>query len=369
MMKAVAAALVLIAGAAVVLWFGNTLNSWVLGGLIGGLAAILLSIPISLTLFSYLSRRHDEELRAEAELAEDEYAQVYEYEDAPARVVRGSYAAEGYALEAGSEELYYEEEEYYQPRALPPRQVPRSLPAPQRTFEQSHTMNRLPAVRQNARSPLPRPTQKKVARGKDASGRRTTRHINTPGYEPGSVLRSQKSAALRAARLEKARQDDVEIMPTYTSKRMPTVRPDPTGQHDQMLRPRRTHQLSPQDLQSPLPTQRSRRSVDSTPPDELSPFNERDVYRRGDPETENLAQDLYPHTGSLRRPTGQIARNPQLSDFQAESPSGSIRRPLQRRAPYMYEDDPLREELSQQLRPPIVRRSSRLESQRFDEEE
>jgi len=191
-----------------------------------------------------------------------------------------------------------------------------------------------------------------------------------PGYEPGSVLRSQKSAALRAARLEKARQDDdVEVMPTYTSKRMPTVRPDPTEQHDQMPRPRYTHQLSQRDLQSPLPTQRSRRFVDSSPPDELSPFDEGGVYRRGDPETENLAQNLYPYTGSFRRPTGQIARNPQISDHQAESPSGSIKRPLQRRAPYMYEDDPLREELSQQLRPPIVRRSSRLEPQHFDEEE
>src|SRR5450755_3147755 len=103
MMKVVAAALVFIAGAAVVLWFGNTLNSWVLGGLIGGLAAILLTIPISLTLFSYLSRRHDEQLRAEAELQQDEYSQVYE--DVPARVVRRTYAAEGYALKAGPEEF------------------------------------------------------------------------------------------------------------------------------------------------------------------------------------------------------------------------------------------------------------------------
>ena len=61
-MKAAAMALVLIVGAAVVLWFGNTLNSWVLGGLMGGLAALLLSIPISLTLFSFLSRRHGERL-------------------------------------------------------------------------------------------------------------------------------------------------------------------------------------------------------------------------------------------------------------------------------------------------------------------
>ena len=90
-MKVVAAALVLVVGAAVVLWFGNTLNSWVLGGLIGGLAAILLSIPISLVLFSYLSRRRDEQLRAD--LREDEYPEVYEYEDAPVRVVHRTYAA------------------------------------------------------------------------------------------------------------------------------------------------------------------------------------------------------------------------------------------------------------------------------------
>src|SRR5579875_661748 len=64
-MRAAAVAFVLVAGAAVVLWFGNTLNSWVLGGLIGGLAALLLSIPISLSLFSFLSRRHDEYFRAE----------------------------------------------------------------------------------------------------------------------------------------------------------------------------------------------------------------------------------------------------------------------------------------------------------------
>lgn len=57
--KTVAMALVLIIGAAVVLWYGNTLNSWVVGGLIGGFAALLLSIPISLVLFSYFSRHYD----------------------------------------------------------------------------------------------------------------------------------------------------------------------------------------------------------------------------------------------------------------------------------------------------------------------
>src|SRR5579859_2526994 len=82
-MRAAAVALVLIIGAAVVLWYGNTLNSWVLGGLIGGLAALLLSIPISLVLFSFFSRRHDEQLRAEVQ-GEMSLAQIHEYFEAPA---------------------------------------------------------------------------------------------------------------------------------------------------------------------------------------------------------------------------------------------------------------------------------------------
>src|SRR3979411_1400029 len=103
-MRVAAVALVVIVGAAVVLWFGNSLNSLVLGGLIGGLAALLLSIPISLTLFSYLSRRHDEQLRAEAELAETELSEIYEeYAEIPARTMRGTYDIEGYAPQEGTE--------------------------------------------------------------------------------------------------------------------------------------------------------------------------------------------------------------------------------------------------------------------------
>src|SRR5579884_299856 len=113
-MKAVAAALVLIAGAAVVLWYGNTLNSWVLGGLIGGLAALLLSIPISLTLFAYLSRRHDERLKAEAQASQ---VQVYEYPTASSRMARRTYEVQGYALphdqSLSDEEIY---EAYYRQR-------------------------------------------------------------------------------------------------------------------------------------------------------------------------------------------------------------------------------------------------------------
>src|SRR5579883_2939059 len=68
-MRLALVALVLVVGAGVVLWFGNTLNSWVLGGLIGGLAALLISIPISVTLFFHLSRRHEEQQRVRDEEA------------------------------------------------------------------------------------------------------------------------------------------------------------------------------------------------------------------------------------------------------------------------------------------------------------
>src|SRR5437868_1504170 len=145
-MRTAAVALVLILGAAVVLWYANTLNSWVLGGLIGGLAALLLSIPISLTLFSYLSRRHEERLKAEAE---EEMAQAHleAYEGYVEGAVEG-YDADDYLLSsAEAEEEWQEEEESYsmqrgvrnlpvpvsQPR-LPvarQRQVPEHLPARQ----------------------------------------------------------------------------------------------------------------------------------------------------------------------------------------------------------------------------------------------
>jgi hypothetical protein len=52
-----------------------------------------------------------------------------------------------------------------------------------------------------------------------------------------------------------------------------------------------------------------------------------------------------------------------------ERRSGSLQNPLVRRPPYLYEDDPLREEFAQHLRnePPVTRRSSRYEA--YDDEE
>src|SRR5262245_14114234 len=122
-MKAVAVALVLIAGAAVVLWFGNTLNSWVLGGLIGGLAALLLSIPVSLTLFSYLSRRQEEKERVRAEIyEEDEFFEDDGY-DPPrlqARVAHRTYEIESYTVPVTP--TLHEGEDFQ--RARPSRQLP-----------------------------------------------------------------------------------------------------------------------------------------------------------------------------------------------------------------------------------------------------
>ncbi len=62
-MKVAAVALVLVILAAVVLWLGDTLNAWTPGSLLGSQAALLfllLSIPISLTLFVFLAHHQQE---------------------------------------------------------------------------------------------------------------------------------------------------------------------------------------------------------------------------------------------------------------------------------------------------------------------
>ena len=231
--------------------------------------------------------------------------------------------------------------------------------------------------------PLPKPGTRNVpaARNKNAGSRRpTTRNLNYPGfpgYEPDSMLRQHRSAALRAARIEKVQQyeEDEEILPTRVSRRMPSVRPeqDITGQYEQLPRPRSSRQLP---AETPK-TQRRQRVVESKPsrndlsrslPPEGGSSARGSAYFN-DPETEGLG-DYYPETGSIRRPTGQIARNPRFDGEvpQTEKPSGSLGRPLIRRAPYTYEDDTIRQELSQNLPPPKVRRSSRLEPQQYDQE-
>jgi hypothetical protein len=389
-MRVAPVALVVIVGAAVILWFGNTLNSLVLGGLIGGLAALLISIPISLTLFSYLSRRHDEQLKAEAQ-EEMALAQLgaYAYPETSTEV----YEAGGYML---PEEEYSEENNYYRtPKA---RNLPVASPYP-----------RLPAGRQN-QSPTsessasrqrsteyPLTPERPERMPKDIRGNATSttnrravagrqvQYPGFPGYKPGSERGSHQTAALRAARQEAASQQqlysDTEFFPSSPSRKLPVVRtehnlvPQPPG----LNTPRTSRPLQ----QPQVPNQyRPKRTVDGS---SVPPGNGRALPRGGEtsanqtteslrsrmrePQTDQLGRN--PQTGSFRQQpaapttqqTGQIGRNPQLN-AQRRNPdviSGSLKNPMVRRAPYMYEDDPLRQELAQQIEAPSIRRSSRYE--------
>jgi hypothetical protein len=369
-MKAVAAALLLIVGAAVVLWFGNTLNSWVLGGLIGGLAALLLSIPISLVLFSYLSRRHDEQVRVQAE-EEVAFALAQNFQAAPR--FRRAYEIEG-SIRAADEEAY-------------PRQIeaPRDLPVPTASrlpVATSRTTNQLSAKQSTKKAP--------VVYTKGANGRRTTGRMNYPGfpgYEPGSSHSQHRAAAIRAARREAARQsrydhDDVEVLPTPVSRQLPPAYLDEEqSQQDwQPVRRRASLELSQYTDNSPRP--HSRHTVDASPAQSdtsrsLPPARgssaarasryyedpQTDYLHQPDSQTEPLRQRTsVPQTEHIARPARQ---NGQSRD--AETITGSIQRPLVRRAPYLYEDDPLSQELARQINAPTVRRSSR--SLEHDEED
>ncbi len=301
-MRAAAVALVLILGAAVVLWYANTLNSWVLGGLIGGLAALLLSIPISLTLFSYLSRRHEERLKAETqeEMSQANLEAYEDYLEAPVEV----YDADGYLLPSAEEEWQKEEDTY-----------------------------------------------------------------------------RMQTAALRVARQEAAAQhaDDTEVLPTGTSRKLTAIQP-PQDLTASKSRSARTSRQLP--LQPEAPTQyRPRRTIEgsSVPPasrtlpgageSSANPTTGKHARRR-DIGTDQFG-GYFPETEPVHRQmqTGQTVRNPRIDAQPRNSDmlSGSLKNPLVRRAPYMYEDDPLRQELAQQIEAPQVRRSSRYLD--YDEEE
>ena len=385
-MRAAAVALVLIVGAAVVLWYGNTLNSLVLGGLIGGLAALLVSIPISLVLFSYLSRRHDEQLKAEAmeemALAQQE---AYGYAETSAEVYEGN----GSMLSA--EEAWSEEDNYY------PAPKARQLPAVRQN--QLPTSENFIVRQRSAGYPLvsERPERMpKDIRGLQGNATSTTarhpvadrqvRYPGFPGYKVNSQRGSQQTAALRAARQEAAQQQqysDTEFLPNSPSRKLPVVRTERNlvQQPARPSTPRTSRPLQPQ-----MPDQyRPRRTVEgsSVPP------GGRALPRTGQTSARQTTEGLHqpmpepqtdrlggrnPQTGSFRQQpaapqTGQMARNPQL-EAQRRNPdvvSGSLKNPLVRRAPYMYEDDPLRQALAQQIEAPSVRRSSRYEE--YDEED
>jgi len=387
LMRAAAVALVLILGAAVVLWYANTLNSWVLGGLIGGLAALLLSIPISLTLFSYLSRRHEERLKAETqeEMSQANLEAYEDYLEAPVEV----YDADGYLLPSAEEEWQKEEDTYRMQRGIRNLPVPVSqprLPVARRKQSPEHL-----APRQSQRSteyPLvperqPRPTPQKGATGRPPAPSRQMRYPGFPGYQVSGQRSAYHTAALRVARQEAAAQhaDDTEVLSTGTSRKLPAMQPpqDLTASASKSRSARTSRQLP---LQPEAPTQyRPRRTIEgsSVPPasrtlpgageSSANPTTGKHARRR-DIGTDQFG-GYFPETEPVHRQmqTGQTVRNPRIDAQPRNSDmlSGSLKNPLVRRAPYMYEDDPLRQELAQQIEAPQVRRSSRYLD--YDEEE
>ena len=408
-MRTVATALVLIAGAAVILWYGSTLNnSWVLGGLIGGLAAILLSIPISLTLFSHLSRRHDERMERTDHIDEQEegrmrLAREYEYPAVPAR---RAYEVEGrgYTIHEEYEDAYDDEDEYWHQEEMEQQSLPRRLPAPsaeeQRLRQRQHmtrpmqqTMNGaidmpahrsqvyLSAPRQQAQQPsqLQQPQQ-------GTAQRKDTKVLHSTSLHTMSQHRME---AMRRARREAAReaQDNVEVSPTNYSRREQASRGQQRqGNQSQYVQGTQRNRSS-EVLRPASNPPRNRTAGES---DTTSKMQKRQFYRSSDeenedatfqapirqrePETDYIDNQLSPRiTPSRRAPqTEQIIRRARTKDLQLDSSQTSeedmpVNRPLLRRAPYMYEDDELRQRLSQQIDPPTVRRSSRQEA--WQEEE
>jgi hypothetical protein len=375
-MRAAAVALVLIVGAAVVLWYGNTLNSWVLGGLIGGLAALLLSIPISLTLFSYLSRRHEEQLQAEEQedIATVQEEEAYYSMQAPAEV----YESDAYLLTPPIERLAREQRTSN--RNLPAPSVPR-MPAARQNQPQQSMERQQYRQRANDYAPEPerqqRPATVERGRGNPEQMRRPmpakpVRYPGFPGYQTNARRSYHQTAALRAARLEAAQQQDGDTdgMP-HQSKRVPAVR---SNQSVAKL-PRTSRQLQPQQ-QTPSHYSPKRMVEGSSlppgsnralprPAESSNNQTTGNIFpRRQEPQTDRIdtGYPQNPQTDQIRSSpqTGQTIRSPQVEAQRRNSDftTGGLKTPLVRRAPYMYEDDPLRQELAQQIDTTGMRRRS-----------
>lgn len=382
-MRVAAVALVLVVGAAVVLAFANTLNSWVLGGLLGGLAALLLSIPISLSLFTLLARRHDARGRSvEYDETEDEFNLDDEfYNDAMV------YEAEGYTLTGDEDFLPQPHHRYLQERQS--QSIAGYLPAAQgdRTsydddyqedfFERAEPRNYPRQPRHPARSLAPRndETASQITQRPTQSGSRRDQSTYS--------LAQHKSAALRKARQE-ARQRATGSTNTPRSRRSESraqsqQRPR-TSRHLRPSNPTTTgvrRQLDEQERWA-VRQERTWRALDESFGSEDEPFTDQinEQYqhyprRPSYPRRPRSARSAEPWTGEVGEEYDdefddetdyQTRRDPNML-------SGSLRNPLVRRAPYLYDDDPLREEFAQQLRNerPITRRSSRYEEYEDDE--
>lgn len=372
-MRIAAVALVLIVGAAVVLAFANTLNSWVLGGLLGGLAAILLSIPISLSLFSLLARRHEaRQHEMEASLV-DEANFVNEIDD---RVV--VYESDGY--------VHYSEDDFspdprsrvHAVRPRPPVSGYLALPPVEEELDEYEDDDAQTLMRREPRNypRLPRHIAHSLPQDDELSSPPSTRSYRNPSTRS---LAEHQSAALRQARQEARR---LRTSSDMRSRRAQETRTPPS------LRPRSSGQARTQ-----RPGAGSRRPGDDYPSQRAARGNQHTSWYEDEDFTEDFSTDQFstrypqhlPRRGYRLNPRASRSLDPWSSTRQEEDEqegprarhmqrdpdrlSGSLRNPLVRRAPYLYEDDPLREEFAQQLEndPPITRRSSLYE--RYEDED
>ena len=388
-MKAVATAVVLIAAGAVILWSGVTLNSWVLGGLIGGLAALLIAVPIALILFFHLSKHHNAFSGGAMGRKKVSLSQVYDYPtayldglDSDEREVEGSLYTLEQGYYASEEDLDWQYSDYDDGRSLSAyhraasranNQPVKRLPAPER-----RNTNGLQTSR---RLSEPASTRGKNAQDERRSGRTTS---------SGSALSQYRSQALHAARQEAVQRRSGMIR-----------REENTELEDLPVSSRRSFDEPEQDYRPAIRRASRNLSAQTNPRRHQREMMEEDLLmQEADLEAEGMdeldttmnrhyprstgyhTRRAYPHTESV----GQVApysraqrRLHQPEDLfdtdvttEADITTGrttdNIQRPLIRRAPYLYDDDPLRQELSPYFdRPPVTRRTSRLDRLRRDD--
>lgn len=331
-MKVALLALVLLAASVIVLIFANTLNSWVLGGLIGGLAALLISIPVSLVIFTSLARRHDERLFAQ--MTEDE-ANAYGQIDESSEV----YEADAYVLPQEDDE-YYQDEAYYEDEPFQQDYDPRLYRSP--GARRAPAPDQARHYTQPTRSTHTRRDAQRTGHQRQARSPQTTRSLRT----------TPKTAAFRAA-MREAEQDQHDEV-SFSQRRSITPR-RPLGPKEKSFRPEEQYDsISTERMNTRQPR----------PPSNTNRAQQSYRERSGDLHTPDVTDAHYnPVTGPVRRnpDTGYIVRNPQLGEEynSSERWTGALNNPMVRRAPYLYEDDPLREHFAQQVDKPIARRSSR----------
>lgn len=381
-MRVAAVAFVLIVGAAVVLAFANTLNSWVLGGLLGGLAAILLCIPISLAIFTLLTRRQEARQRAAAQALELEeeadYAAVVYEDDLMVYEVEGSVLSaedhlfadprasylpanrhtpvSGYLpLPPVEQDLdFYEDDEVEPLEHRDPRSYPRQPRYPARSLAQDEFT---PAPPMTTTGSTRRPATRSLAQHQSAA------------------LRKARQEAQQQQRLAQKRSGSGALTHRSQGSRSASTQ-----------RPRTSHPLRRREQTSDF--YQAEDEYDTLQQSARSAWNDAEDFS-----TEELGEryQRYPRQPAYpRNPRGPRARaaDPWTGeldgeDEQTEEPrsrrsrrdperlSGNLRNPLVRRAPYLYEDDPLHEEFARQLdhQPPLTRRSSLYEHYRDKDED